>query len=373
MSRVPSVVHLVAPAPFGGLESVVSRLAAGQHRRGARVHLFALLESGMPEPPLVGNLRSGGVDVTCVVTAARSFRAQKAALTAFCETFNPDVLHCHGYLPDALAAALGRRIRLRRVTTVHGYTGGSWRNQFYEWLQRRAHTRFDAVVAVSKKLGRQISADGLKGRVWTIPNAWSVQAVALTAEKARESIGASSGRFTIGWIGRISREKGLDVFIDSLSRLGDLPISAVIIGDGPERKKLEQKARDSNNSDRVIWVGQRRDAAEVFAAFDLVVLSSRTEGTPIVLFEAIHAGVPIIASAVGGIPDVVSPEEAVLVPSDDPIRLGDAIRAAYDSPSEGRERASRARARLTHEFAEEPWLDSYDRLYQTLLSAAPPI
>ena len=365
------VIHVVAPATFGGLERVVLALVRGQAEKGVDVSVVTLLEAGVAEPPLVGELQAAGIEVIRVVHPARSFRAERADLRAICARKKPDIVHTHGYLPDVLSASLGRRLPFGRVTTVHGFTGGSLRNRTYEWMHRRSYSRFDAVVAVSVKLGEQIvAAGGLDGRVHAIANAWSAGAEPVSAEAARIALGLPLDRFTVGWVGRISYEKGLDVFVDSLPLLKDLAINAVVIGSGPERARIEQRAEELGVTERITWLGQRLDAAEVLPAFDLIVISSRTEGTPMILFEAMHAGVPIIASAVGGIPNVVSPEEAVLVKSEDPSTLAIAIRTAHNSALGRITRAARARERLQKDFAAEPWIELYDRLYRDVLLRA---
>jgi glycosyltransferase involved in cell wall biosynthesis len=317
----------------------------------------------------VGELQAAGVEVLKVIHPARSFRLERKDFRAICAVKKPDIVHTHGYLPDVLSASFGKRMPFGRITTVHGFTGGTLRNRTYEWMQRRAYSRLDAVVAVSVKLGEQIvAAGGLDGRVHAIANAWSASAAPVSAESARASLGLPLERFTVGWVGRISHEKGLDVFIDSLPLLKDLAINAVVIGSGPERALIEKRADYLGVAERITWMGQRLDAAEVLPAFDLIVISSRTEGTPMILFEAMHAGVPIIASAVGGIPSVVSADEAVLVKSEDPSTLAIAIRTAHNSASGRMQRAARARERLQKDFATEPWIELYDRLYRDIMS-----
>jgi glycosyltransferase involved in cell wall biosynthesis len=108
------------------------------------------------------------------------------------------------------------------------------------------------------------------------------------------------------------------------------------------------------------------EAAALFPAFDMFVLSSRTEGTPMALFEAMAAGVPVVATAVGGVPQVVSPAEALLVPPDDPANLAAGIREVLSNPDAAHARACAARRRLEREFAVQPWLARYDMLYDTL-------
>ena len=112
-------------------------------------------------------------------------------------------------------------------------------------------------------------------------------------------------------------------------------------------------------------------AARQFAAFDVFVLSSHTEGTPIVLFEAMAAGVPIVASRVGGVPDVVSSAEAVLVPPGDPVALAEAIRSIYRDDAAARARAQRARGRLLADFTVPPWITRYDAIYRLVTDKAP--
>jgi glycosyltransferase involved in cell wall biosynthesis len=109
-------------------------------------------------------------------------------------------------------------------------------------------------------------------------------------------------------------------------------------------------------------------ASRFFPGFDAAVISSRTEGTPLVLFEAMSSNVPVVAAAVGGIPDVVSDNEAVLVPPRNPAALANALRGLYHGPHVAAVRAGRARERL-HEYAEAPWLQRYQALYHSLQQA----
>jgi glycosyltransferase involved in cell wall biosynthesis len=362
--RALKVLHLLAPARFGGLESVVHALAAGQMAIGHDVGVIMLLESHVAEPPLAATLDEVGIPVLRVVRPARSFVSQRRAILEICRRVTPDVLHTHGYLPDVLAASLGRKFPVTRVSTVHGFTGGRWRNRFYEWLQRRSYTRFDAVVAVSKKLALDLAHRVSAGTLHTLANAWT-QEEQLSPEAARSVLGLSLKVFHIGWVGRISREKGADTLIEALPALTDVTLHLTLIGNGVDHAMLERRVKELELDERVSFHGEVTRASRVFPAFDLFVLSSRTEGSPITLLEAMHAGVPIVATAVGGVPDVVSAEEAVLIPAEDPAALASAIREVYDHPADAAARARRARSRLEKDFSPAPWIEAYDRIYRT--------
>ena len=364
------VVHLVAPAMYGGLERVVATLAAAQRRRGMHTHAIVLGTDGEPEPPLTASLRSVGVDVAGVRTAARAYRRQVELIRSTCAQLGATVLHSHGYHPDVLAALLGRSTSVARVSTVHGFTGGDLRNRLYEWLQCRAYRRFDAVVAVSRKLKSDLEQRGVPPeRLHVLPNAWESASALASRDDARGSLCVPRDVVSIGWVGRVTREKGLDVLVAALPLLHDLPLHLTVVGDGAERATVMTNAERTGVASRITWAGAIPDASHLLRAFDLLVLSSRTEGTPMVLLEAMSTLVPVVVTSVGGVPDVVSPSEAVLVPPEDPAAIAAGIRGVLSNPGAAAERARRARERLDASFAVDPWVDAQNVIYQSALRA----
>jgi glycosyltransferase involved in cell wall biosynthesis len=365
-----SLIHVVAPAPFGGLEQVVHALATGQLAAGHAVRVVALIDQG-PVPPLVERLEAAGLPVERVACGRHYLRERRQLAGLFPAN---TVVHTHGYRPDVQAGAAARKLALPAVSTVHGFTGGDAKNRLYESLQRRALRRFSAVVAVSRPLVERLVAGGVpRGRVHLVPNAYQFEGQLLSRSRARAELGLSpeAERFVIGWVGRLSREKAPDVLVEALAQLTDANVHAVVIGDGPDRAALAARTAALGLTDRIHWVGIVPDAARCFAAFDCFALSSRTEGTPIVLFEAMATGVPIVASAVGGVPDVVSGGEALLVPSDDPRALARALGEVASDPAAAAARASRAATRLRTERGLEGWLAAYEGVYRNLTSPRP--
>jgi len=367
------ILHVVAPSDVGGLERVVQGLAREQHVTGHDVHVAAVFTGARADDAFLVPLRQAGVVTHPFAPGSRGYGRERRAVARLCRALRPAVVHSHGYRPDVLDAGVARRAGVPTVTTVHGFTGGDWKNRVYEWLQTRAFRRFDAVVAVSRPLQLRLVQSGVPlERVHVVPNAWSRGAPALERADARRALGLPLDAFVVGWVGRLSPEKGPDVLLEALELVSDLPVCASFIGEGPARRQLEAHARRSHpdGESRVHWHGAVRDAGRLFTAFDLFVLSSRTEGSPIVLFEAMAAGVPVIATTVGGVPDTVSPEEAVLVPPEHGPALAAAIRAAYRTPELARARAARARERLHREFAPQPWAERYERIYRHVTTGA---
>jgi glycosyltransferase involved in cell wall biosynthesis len=358
--------HLVAPAPFGGLERVVYALALGQQNAGAGVSVVALLDDHGEEPSIIDELRKANVPVIPLVHPARSYIAQRRSLEALARELRPDVVHSHGYLPDVLNASMTSELPFARVTTVHGFTGGGWRNRLYEKLQRTSFRRFDTVIAVSKKLAGEL-AHQYPRKSQPLPNAWIPSSTIATQREARDRLRLTSDAFNVGWVGRLSHEKGADVLLDAVGQLRDLPIRVSFVGDGSERRALELRARKLDIDAIVSWHGKVPMAGRMLPAFDLLVISSRTEGTPITLFEAIEAGVPVVASAVGGIPDVVASSEAILVAPEDAGGLASAIRQVYDSRDDAKARARNAKARLRRDFNGDAWIKSHIAIYESAI------
>jgi glycosyltransferase involved in cell wall biosynthesis len=349
------IVHLVAPAEFGGLERVVHALARGLHGLGHDVHVAAVVAGRPNDHPFFVPLSGSGVHVRPLALPDR----------AYLREVRPDVVHTHGYRPDVVDAGVARRLGIPIVTTVHGFTGGGWKNRCYEWLQCRAFRRFDAVVAVSRPLVERLARAGVqRSRIHAVPNAWCETAAPLDREAARDALGLPRDSFVVGWVGRLSGEKGPDVLLDALPHVGELPLVVSVVGNGVERVPLEARTSALGLDGRVRWHGAVPDAGRLFAAFDVFVLSSRSEGTPMALFEAMAAGVPIVATRVGGVPDVVSRADAAIVPPDDPVALAAAIRSVYRTPAAAERRARAARARLDRDFGVGPWLKRYEAVYR---------
>jgi glycosyltransferase involved in cell wall biosynthesis len=279
----------------------------------------------------------------------------------------PDVVHSHGYRPDVLDAGVARALEIPTVTTVHGFTGGDGKNRLYERLQRLAFRRFDAVVAVSRPLVQELTRWGVsESKLRLLPNAYVHDTPLLDRHAARKALGIPPNRFVVGWVGRLNTEKGGDILVDAFAKLPNREVHLSIIGDGPDRSLLQVRARSLGVSDLITWHGKVKDAGRLFPAFDIFVLSSRTEGTPMALFEAMAAGVPIVASRVGGVPDVISTAEGLLVPPEDTAALASAITECQANGSAATQRAQAASAKLARDFRVEPWLVRYEQLYREL-------
>ncbi len=366
--------HLVAPGQVGGLERVVHGLALGHGARGHEVHVFAVLTPSLVREPFLAAFDGSAVTVheLRLPPGLRHCPAERRAARALLESLRPDIVHSHGFRPDALDSGIARRLGIPTVTTIHGESFMGGRTRLYEWVQWRTFRRFDAVIAVSARLRATALLRGVPSdRVHLIRNAWPGGVSFATREAARQEVGLSPGETAIGWLGRMIPVKGGDIFLRALAEPSAPHVTAVLIGDGSERSRLESLAAQLGLGNRVRFVGGIEGGARLLRAFDAFALSSRSEGTPIVLFEAMAAGVPIVATRVGGVPDVVGGGEAVLVPPEDAAALAKGLRLVLEKPLAAGSRVQRAHRRLETGFSTPSWLGRHEELYRALIKSAP--
>lgn len=359
------ILHVLAPAREGGLERVVAMLSEGQGRD--RAHVAAVLTpDDANDHPFILALEAAQIPVTRVVVGARGYLREYRALGALVDRLQPAVVHTHGYRADVIGGMVARARRVRTVSTVHGFTGGGRRNRLNETVQVYALRRADAVLAVSRPLVDRLTRAGVpREKITWIPNGFAPANHTITRAASRRALGIADNVIVAGWVGRLSREKGADVMLDALAK-SDPSWRLSIVGEGVERDRLKEQAAGLGISDRVSWHGAVPNAGALMPAFDAFVLSSRTEGTPIALLEAMHARVPIVATQVGGVPDVVTSEHALLVPAEQPDRIAAGLAELRRDPSAATRRAERARERVLEEFSAKAWIDAIEEVYRTI-------
>jgi glycosyltransferase involved in cell wall biosynthesis len=198
-----------------------------------------------------------------------------------------------------------------------------------------------------------------RDRVHFVPNAHD-GSTALSRQEARAILGFDDQTALVGWIGRLSYEKGADRFVRVIDSLRSLS-RGIVIGDGPERGSLERQIAATGAP--VVLVGARPDAARLVSAFDVLAITSRTEGLPMTVLHAMAAEVPVVATSVGALPDALGDSAGWLVDPASESDFSAALREAIEDRDAARARARRGRARLERLYSLDGWLDAMNRVY----------
>jgi glycosyltransferase involved in cell wall biosynthesis len=190
--------------------------------------------------------------------------------------------------------------------------------------------------------------------------------------ESRRYLGIPADRFTIGWIGRMTSVKRTDDLLLAFKRLRDNGVEATLclVGDGPDRGDLERRAHDLGVVRDTLFLGYQEDVAPFYAAFDALVLPSRNEGTPVSAIEALAAGRPVVATRVGGVPDVVrDSEDGFLVDAGATDDLGDRLDQLARDPELRARMGERGRERVLPRYAVDRLVRDVDQLYKSLLAS----
>jgi glycosyltransferase involved in cell wall biosynthesis len=364
-----NILHVLR-APVGGLFRHVLDLARGQIARGHRVGLVADASTGgaqaearlaelAPELALgltrVAMSRQLGLrDVTACMHVAR----RAADVTA-------DVVHGHGAKGGAYAR-LANAERGIRVYTPHGgslhYDWGSPAGFLYlasERLLMRCTDLFLFESAYGRDVFRAKVGDP-GGRARVVHNG--------VAESEFAPIAADAQATDVVFVGELRQLKGVDVLIAAIAALArdGRRVTATIVGDGPDRTAFEAAAKDQGEAIRFAGAMPARAA---FALGRLLVVPSRAESLPYIVLEAAAAGVPLVATAVGGIPEIYGPDASRLVPPGDPAALARAIDSALAGPATEDDVTRRLQARLHAEFSVDVMTDAVLAAYVEALAS----
>jgi glycosyltransferase involved in cell wall biosynthesis len=362
------VAAIIDTAQVSGPGRQLAALASCLRPMGVELRVVTFHRTGRSPSPYLDYLERAGVRYEVLEESGPLDLGLPVRLHRLLSSWSPNVVQTHGYRPTALAYVLRRAgARWPWIAFFHGATTENRKVRLYHWLDRRMRGSADRVIVMSRTELQEQSHLG--ARVSVLHNA----AIPLPPEPAAP-LPPIGGRDLeaprIGVVGRLSPEKGVDVFLEACTRLvGDgVAFSAIVAGDGPERRNLEQLRDDLGLADRAHFVGGIDGVQSLYASLDLLVIPSRSEGLPNVLLEALRADVPVVATRVGAIPEVLGGSPAgVLVPAGAPDALAEAIAGALGLKGDAASRA--ARREVVARFSVERRAQAHLQIYEELLCA----
>jgi glycosyltransferase involved in cell wall biosynthesis len=374
------VCHVASGDLWAGAEVQIASLL-GALRRYKDLQVSAVV---LNEGRLMDELRMLGIPVTLLDESRLGSFEIFTALKSHVRHARPDIIHSHRYKEHILgvfAAKLSHNPIV--IQTYHGLEENlrgvaALKMAGYTWLNTIVTNLLaQGVIGVSEDIAARLRRRLPFARVRCIRNGLDLERVASTVDgtQLRQELGIPLDAFVVGSVGRLMPIKGIEYLIRGfgmLMRDGEAQSNRlIIVGDGPLRISLDQLAQEQGVAAQTMFLGERRDVYDVMRAFDVFTLPSLHEGVPMVLLEAMAIGVPIVASGVGGIPEVVTDgKEASLIPAQDPQAIEKALRALRDS-TELRERMiEAARHRVEAQFSICNTAGLVRDLYRELLAVA---
>lgn len=298
----------------------------------------------------------------------------RSLVRRFLSTGAFDLIHAHTIMPDGCAAALLRRtFRLPVVCTVHGSDINLYplRNRATCWVTGWALRSIDQLITVSGALRDKASTWVDGNLIEVVHNGADPAAFRVSAKaEARRILNLPQGKRVILFVGYFVEAKGLNFLLEAIAYLRPADTLLYLVGDGQLRENLVSMAQNLGISDLCVFTGacNHNEVPLWLSAADCLVLSSVTEGLPTILVEAMMCGVPIVTTAVGGIPEILKNNDTgLLVPAGDPLALAQAVARILDGPDFARKMARRAQAEAHAHLTWEANAQKTEAIYRRVL------
>jgi glycosyltransferase involved in cell wall biosynthesis len=385
------ILRVIARLNMGGPALHVAYLTEGLTKRGYDTTLVSgSLARGEDSMAFVADAH--GVEVVRIDELGREISPLRdlmatIRLAKLIRRERPQILHTHtakaGTVGRVAALLAGSRRPPIIVHTFHGHVlrgyFGPLRSLFFRLLERRLAAGTTALIAVSPQVRDDLVALGIAPRERFVVIRLGIELDERVSPdqngrgESRRYLGIPGDRFAVGWIGRMTAVKRTDDVLVAFKRLRDGGVDAVLcmVGDGPDRLQLERRAHELGVIRDTVFLGYQEDVAPLYAAFDALVLPSGNEGTPVSVIEALAAELPVVATRVGGVPDVVRDgEDGFLVEAGATDDLADRLAQLARDPALRARMGKRGRERVLPRYAVDRLVDDVDELYRSLLSAA---
>ena len=357
-------MYVIWSLGLGGAEQVVIRLAAGLDRRKFAPVICCLNEPG----PFAAKAREAGVEVVALRKRGPLDLRVLSKLVRLMRERRIQVVHTHLW-----GANLWGRLAARRagvpvvIATEHNVD--TWKRPIHFLIDRWLAPRTTALVAVSRQVRDFYESRGVgRGRWQVVYN--GIEAGEPPARRrgaAYRSLGLVNGQPVVGLVGRLVPAKAPSLFVQAVGQARrQMPgLKALIVGEGPLRAEVEAEVRRLGLEAHVVLTGLRTDVPELLAGMDALVFSSEREGLSMAMLEAMAAGVPVIATRVGGTPELIdSGVTGVLVPPNDVETLAKALVSVLTDVAKADALRHAARTRITQQFSLQQMIETHETLYQ---------
>lgn len=367
------VLHLLSSTGYHGAENMAAELIRQLSACGVNNDLGVFRSSDRSNLDILKvtqDVVSSGMVYDC---RGRFDVSTVFALRRYIKNHDIDIIHSHKYKTNLYAFLANIGVRKKLVSTCHNWLGDSFSMRFYAWLDKRVLRHFDMVVGVSEEIRKELRRHMSPAKVMKVGNGVDIRKYTRTLgnAEAKRQLGIGS-KYVIGFVGRLSPEKAIDNLLRAVSGLvkEGLDVSALIVGDGELDAALKQEARGLQISDRVIFTGNRSDTPQLYSAMDVFVLPSQQEAFPMVLIEAMACGVPVVATRVGDVADIVEPGvTGLLVDTRDAAALQTAIGKILSDEAVARRMSAAAQARAVERFSSAAMAQQYRAIYERVTDA----
>lgn len=315
------VAYILTPIDFGGVEKVTLNFLKNVNKDKYQIVPIVLIRPWEKENYFVKEIEKLGYKYFSIPVAVKQknegrdfFRIIRCYKILFqiLRKQKYDIVHTNGYFADIIGLPVAKILGILHTTTCHGFISNDKNLVFYNFLDKIFIFFSDKIIAVSEIIKSDLERSGLrKSKIEVIQNAvqttFKTQDYSTKRQEKRHFFDIQDNEIAVGYVGRLSEEKGVRYLIEAgilLLMTGEL-CRFLIIGEGPKKNEIEKIVKDQELQDKFLFIGFKSNVEDFIPAFDIFVLPSLTEGTPMALLEAMSFGIPVVATNVGGVPKII--------------------------------------------------------------------
>lgn len=366
------VLHIISSGGMYGAEAVILNLSRSLNEGPHHSVLGVFSNSSNPNLLLHEAALREGIESHLILCSGQVDRAAITSIRELAVRTGADIIHAHGYKADIYVSLALRRSRIPLVSTCHTWYDTNLLVFLYGAADRFVLRKYTRVVAVSNEVKQRLLKAGVRGEdIHLVRNGIELGPFDDAVPSLREDLSPDRAPI-VGLVGRLSWEKGIDIFLRAAARvLGKFPNARfVVVGEGPDKDKLEQLVDELNIRGNVSMLGHRDDMPAVYASLDVMVSSSRQEGLPMAILEGMASSLPLVATAVGEVPTVVlDGRTGVLVPAEDLDSLAAGITELLRDPALRTRLGAAARQRAEEEYSAARMTADYLCVYAEAIEA----
>ena len=380
MLKKNKIAFVLTPIDFGGAEKVCLNFLKNFRSVNFEIYPILLIRPWEDDNFFLNEIRNLDYSIFTIPVALNRalkensfFRVLRCfkQLFAYLKQEKIDIIHTNGYFADIIGIPVAKILKIPHIAICHGYVSTDINLSFYNFLDRLFLRFSNKIIAVSDTIANQLFRSGIKKeRIRVIQNAVEIKNDLKTTFKFRRDTKLSYGidkEIVIGYIGRLSEEKGIKYLIQAIFKLktSGINIKLFVIGDGPQKKEIHEIVKAQNILDEVVFTGFQSNIEQWLSVLDIFILPSLTEGTPMALLEAMAKGIPVVASAVGGVPNVIKTNQnGILVPAGSSDDLYNAVLTIIDDDSLKETLSKNAKKTIEFEFNFQRWITEIELVYE---------
>jgi glycosyltransferase involved in cell wall biosynthesis len=363
------VLHIISSSGMYGAEAVILNLSRTLNEGPHHSVLGVFANSSNLNLQLHEAAVAEGIESHVIPCKGQIDRTAIVSIRELVIRTGADVVHAHGFKADVYVFLALRSLEIPYISTCHTWYDNDLFASFYGVIDRFALQKYDKVVAVSEEVRQRLLNAGVReDNIKLVKNGIDVRPFDTAIPSIRGKLGPENAPL-VGLIGRLAWEKGIDIFLHAAARiLADFPNTTfVVVGEGPDRSKLEELIDELKIRKNLLMLGYRDDMPSIYASLDVMVSSSRQEGLPMAILEGMASRLPLVAAAVGEVPTVVLDGcTGILVPAGDPSLLAAGITELLLDSAKRTRLGMAARQFIEDEFSAERMTSDYLSLYETI-------